>query len=257
MKQKQKKSPLTGKPLRNPGQSLDEEIQRLVDDKYNSYAIFTSLVISVAVMEWIRWYQQVPPQPFLWTVIAVGVLAYSSYRIYGLRQRVKRLKQGRDGEKAVGQYLEQLRAYGCSVFHDVVGDGFNIDHVVLSRRGIYVVETKTYSKPVRGEPVVLYQNETLNIDGYDAGGAIIRQAKSEAASIQKILKRCMGKKYPVKPVVVFPGWYIKPKYANKDSEVWVLNPKALPKFIERQPVNMTLEDLRLVSMHLSKYIRSI
>ena len=257
MKKKKKKSPLTGKPLRNPGQSLDEEIRRLIDDKYNSYALFTSLIIAVAAMEWIRWYQQIPPQPLLWTFIAVGVLAYSSFRIYGLRQRVKRLKQGRDGEKAVGQYLELLRASGCCVFHDIVGDGFNIDHVVLSQRGIYVVETKTYSKPVRGEPVVLYQNETLIIDGYDAGGAAIRQAKAEAATVQKILKSCTGKKYQVKPVVVFPGWFIKPKDASKNSEVWVLNPKALPKFIESQPEILTAEDLRLASMHLSKHIRSL
>lgn len=36
-----------------------------------------------------------------------------------------------EGERAVGQFLEQLREQGFHVFHDVVGTGFNVDHVLV------------------------------------------------------------------------------------------------------------------------------
>lgn len=257
MKKKLKRSPLKSKPLRNPGQSLDEEIQKILDDQFNSYAYISGICVVIAVLEWYKWYKHLPPQPVLWTIVAVGVFSYSAFRIAGLFKRIKKLKQGRDGEKAVGQFLESLRTSGCRVFHDVIGEGFNIDHVVLSEHGIYVLETKTYSKPARGEPVVLYQGDSLLVDGYNTDGAPIRQVKAEAAEIKKILKISTGKDYPVKPVVLFPGWYIKPKNANNNKEVWVLNPKALPRFIEKQPQAITTEDLKLATFHLSRYIRSL
>ena len=47
----------------------------------------------------------------------------------------------------MGQLLENLRADGARVFHDLVGEGLNIDHVVVSPHGIFVLETKTWSKP--------------------------------------------------------------------------------------------------------------
>jgi hypothetical protein len=43
------------------------------------------------------------------------------------------LMQGREGEKAVGQYLERLRARGYQVLHDIPGENFNIDHVLIGQ----------------------------------------------------------------------------------------------------------------------------
>jgi hypothetical protein len=43
--------------------------------------------------------------------------------------------------------LEGLREGGASVFHDVPGEGFNLDHAVIARSGILVIDTKTCSKP--------------------------------------------------------------------------------------------------------------
>jgi hypothetical protein len=60
-----------------------------------------------------------------------------------LRKRIKELRLGRDGEKIVAEQLECLRESGAQVFHDVPGDGFNLDHVVISNHGIYAIETKT------------------------------------------------------------------------------------------------------------------
>lgn len=63
-----------------------------------------------------------------------------------------------------------------------------------------------------------------------------------------------GKKYPVRPVVVFPGWFVEQCVPR--GPIWVLEPKALPAFIEKEPVSLLPSDVALASFHLSRYLRS-
>ena len=59
------RSPLTAPPLRNPGQSLDEEIHRIIDEDASSYAMVATLLLVITMMEWFRWWLNLPPQPLL------------------------------------------------------------------------------------------------------------------------------------------------------------------------------------------------
>jgi hypothetical protein len=63
-----------------------------------------------------------------------------------------------------------------------------------------------------------------------------------------------GKEFPVRPVVLFPGWFVEP--FPKGSLVWVLNPEALPSFIEHEPNRINESDLHLAAYHLARYIRA-
>jgi len=256
-KTKKTKSPLKDKPLRNPGQSLDEELQRIIYEDALILALVTILFIVTAALEWWRFYNPVPPNPVVATFFAAGITIYCVIRLVFVIKKARRLKLGQYGEMAVGQYLELLREKGCRVFHDIVGKGFNIDHVVISNRGIYVIETKTYSKPARGEAVIYYDGENLQKNGYKLDSNPVTQVKAAANEIRTILEESTGRKFFVKPVVVFPGWFIKDDGANRKSEVWVLEPKALPSFIDNQLDALSLDDLRLAVYHLSRYIRSI
>ena len=119
---KDKRSPLKGKPLRNPGQSLDEQIHDFIEDRIGGpifVAVFTALL---AGLEWWRYYKPQPPAPWLYTVGAAIVILYAAFRIYRAVPRLRALKLGRDGEKVVGQFLESLRERGYRVFHDIVGE---------------------------------------------------------------------------------------------------------------------------------------
>jgi hypothetical protein len=163
----------------------------------------------------------------------------------------------RDGEKAVGQYLSDLREQGYRTYHDVIGTGFNVDHVIISDRGVYTVETKTYSKPESGRPTIIFDGEQLKINNtaFAQPDAII-QAQAQAKWLRSLLKESTGKDFAVKPVIVFPGWFIETTSAAKSSPVWVLNPKALPGFLNHQPKTLDQDDVQLASYHLSRYIRS-
>jgi hypothetical protein len=61
--------------------------------------------------------------------------------------------------------------------------------------------------------------------------------------------------FDVKPVVVFPGWFIE-RAPDAPGDLWVLEPKALPAFLSSTPEILTSEYVKISSYHLSRYIRS-
>jgi hypothetical protein len=169
------------------------------------------------------------------SVVALIVVGFCTYKYFTVRRRNRALRLGEEGEKAVGQDLEDLRQQGCRVFHDVVGDGFNLDHVVVSPRGIFVIETKTYSKSKRGRGVVEFDGERILVNGLESERNAITQARALAAWLRDMLAESTGRRFPIRCAVVFPGWFVENR-AKRPSDVWVLNPKGLPTFIEHEPI---------------------
>lgn len=251
------KSPLTAKPLRNPGHSLDGQILDLVWD-HLMFPMMAVLMLGLnAGLEWWRWYFNVPPKPWLMTIFALVGLAYFGWKLFHSRKRIKNLVLGRDGERAVGQFLEGLREKGAKVFHDFPGDGFNIDHVVVHSSGVYAIETKTFSKPDKGDARVVFNGEGVEIFGKTPDRNPVVQARANAKWLKDLVKESAGKNVVVRPVVVFPGWYVEVTAEAKASDVWVLNPRALPSFIDNSRQQLAAPDVQLVSFHLSRYVRSV
>lgn len=57
-------------------------------------------------------------------------------------------ERGAQGERAVGRILDELRAQGWVVFHDVRWPGrvrANLDHVVVGPAGVFVIDAKNWS----------------------------------------------------------------------------------------------------------------
>jgi len=254
MKTKEKKSPLKAEPLRNPGQSLDEEINVLWDEKGNTYIFFIIGFLVIAIVDWYRWETQTPINPVVSTIIAAIVMIFCSYKLIGVKRKSNQLKLARDGEKIVGQHLDILREEGARILHDIKGGNFNVDHVILSENGIFVVDTKTHQKPIKGEARVRVQDDEVYVNNYKIDRNPIKQSRALTKWIKDLLEETTGKKLPVQGVVVFPGWFVE-KMHEKD-DVWVLNPKALPAFIRNSQHKIQMEDVRLAYFHLSRYIRS-
>lgn len=59
------------------------------------------------------------------------------------------------------------------------------------------------------------------------------QARLAASALRKLLA-AHGVTPPVRPVVIFPGWYVNGRPTGADG-VWVLNQKAFPKWLQREP----------------------
>ena len=256
MKQK-KKSPLKGKPLRYVGQSLDEQIDKLINEGAFPYVFICLLVVYWAGYEWWRYYKHPKPSPGFATLFALIVLLVSFYNIRKILKKLKSLKLGRDGERVVGQFLDGLRENGHRIFHDIIGENFNIDHVIISKKGIYVIETKTYSKPESGNSKIYFDGRKLVVEALGELTKPIAQVNAASNWLKNILRETTGKKFAVKPVILFPGWFVESTKEGKKSNIWVLNPKALPVYIENQPDTLSTEDVMLVSYHISRHIRIV
>ena len=251
------RSPLKVPPLRNPGQSLDEELQRLFLDSFLPYFMVASTLCAYALIEWMRYYRPLPPSPFFATGVAIVAVLYSAYKVNKMRPKIHALKLGRDGEKVVGQSLEELRSGGAIVLHDITSNGFNVDHVVISFKGIFVIETKTRSKSKGRDSKIVYDGEKLLIDGWTMAPDPLKQVWANTSWIRDLLMESTGKSFPVRPVLLFPGWYVDPVGAHAHDRVWVLSPKALPAFIAKEKTTLSLEDVKMATCHLSRYIRSM
>ena len=252
---KDKKSPLKDKLLRTPGQSLDEEINKIIDDEVMTYVVASAMFVFITLFEWYRWYMEIPPSPLLFTFMTFLVILISIYKFISLRKKIKALKQGRDGEKAVAELLNFYREAKMKVFHDIIGENFNVDHVVVSTRGVFLIETKTYSKPEKGKTEIVFNGKTISKNGYIMNDDILIQVKASSKWLRELIEELTTKIVDVQPAVVFPGWYVQMTNEYK-SDIWMLNPKNLDKFIMGRKEILTEEEVKLISNHLVRYIRS-
>jgi len=252
---KAKRSPLKAKPLRNPGQSLDEQIHDLIEDRIGGPILFAMFTVILAGLEWWRYYYPQTPAPRLYSLVAVVVIVYAAFRVYRTVPRLRALKLGRDGEKVVGQFLDSLRERGYRVFHDIVGERFNIDHVLIGPAGVFTIETKTYRKPASRDATIVFDGEAISVDGYTRERDPVIQAKAQASWLRELLAESTGRKFAIRPVIVYPGWFIK-NTGPRQRAMWVLEPKSLPAFLNHEPQQLSPEDLSLVSFHLSRFVRT-
>jgi hypothetical protein len=251
-----KKSPLKDNPLRNPGQSLDEAIQNLLDEDISALVVGIVFCNVLTAYEWWRWYAKIPYRPGVVTIVCGIIAACCIFRLYIFKKQLKTLKLARDGEKAVGQYLEMLRETGYRVFHDVIGKNFNLDHVIIGPKGIFTIETKTFRKPAIGKADIYFDGTSINVNGYKPERDPIVQALAQASWLSDFVKDSTGHTHSVKPVVVFPGWFVRSGPEARSSNVWVINPKGLPKFLDGSPQKLSSEEIQLIAYHLSRYIRT-
>jgi hypothetical protein len=250
-----KVSPIKEKTLRHPGQSLDERMDKLLNEDFERYFLYAAALICLSGYEWWRFLYKIPPNPLPVTIALIFCVPFCVYKILKIFREAKAVKLGREGERAVGQFLESLRSNGCVVFHDIFAEKFNLDHVILSKKGIFAIETKTFKKPEKGEAKIIFNGEKIAIQGSGTYDQPLIQVKSASNWLRNTFLSTTGKSFTIKPVIVFPGWYVDVSEQGKKANIWVLNPKALPAFINNLPDSISQEDLQLAVFHLCRYVR--
>lgn len=199
------RSPLKDTPLRVPGQSLDEQVHTAISEGAAPVIAGAVFAVAIAMLKWLRWFYPFT-NPFAMTLAAAPFVAWACWRVWRIRRTVTRLRLGRDGERAVAQVLDELRALGYRVFHDVVRPSFNIDHLLVGPKGVFVIETKTHSKLVGRNARVQYDGREVTIDGVKPDRDPVRQAEASARWLAELLKQLLGRQCFVRPVVLYPGW---------------------------------------------------
>jgi hypothetical protein len=158
-------------------------------------------------------------------LFALGLRSFLHHA--GLRRQAG---EGLAAERMTAQELNRLIGSGCQVLHDVPGEGFNLDHVVVGPRGVVMIETKSRKKPPKGKDdshyKVQYDGEGLLFAGARRPTAkSIAQARNQAQWLARYLRTAVGRDVPVIPAVALPGWWIDSVKGSAQSDVRVFSPK--------------------------------
>jgi hypothetical protein len=255
-----KRSPLKQPLLRQAGQSLSAERDRIIQDKLLSYVLTAFFFVMLAAFEWWKFLRKLPPQPVSITLVALAFSCFALYRYFSIKKCLSNIRLGINGEKTVAQFLEVDRDSEWRILNDIPSDRFNskrfnIDHVVVTPKGIFVVETKTKSKLASGETKVTFDGEFISINGRKPDSSPVIQVRAARDWMKEFLKSETGKTYPVKGVVVIPGWFVEGIKNWKASDVWVLNHKALPAFIRNEKCDIANEDIHLAVARIADHMQ--
>ena len=226
----------------------------LIDERMAEIATAISALI-VMVSEWCHVWFDPRPHPWLITFFALLVVAWAGVRFRKTLRVLRRMKQGRDGERIAGESLEKLRAYGYEIFHDIVAGNFNIDHVVVGPSGIYAIETKTISKRGGVEEKAECDGESILIRGFPLPDNPVPQAKGNARWFAGYLHETSASRFRVIPVVLMPGWFVVNRAKQCDLLLLNEHENSLKSWIVDQAETLSKADRALVSSRLSVLLR--
>lgn len=239
-----RRNPLTRDLLRNPGESLREQVEDLGQD-LTSHLLFLLLIPLLLGSQFLL-QQRFAPQSttpslgFVYGIMLLFFILYFAVQIDRTWRTRQRLRLGMECEMAAGQELNQLMLLGCRVYHDFPAEDFNIDHIVIGPAGVYAVETKGRAKPDKGrgkeEALVVYDGKSLQFPGWQETEPIA-QAKRQAQWLANWLKNAVGEPVPVQPALALPGWFIE----RKGRDMVVFNSKN-PDFLAKPRGERVLSD---------------
>jgi hypothetical protein len=194
--------------------------------------------------------------PVLFFVISAGSSAFFGVRLFKLLRSRTNYRLGFEGERFVGEELSRLIVLGFEIYHDVPFDGFNIDHVLVGPRGVFVVETKTRRKPVNESGNIKFQ---VQFDGkflqwpWGADSYGIEQAKNNVKTLATWLNSAAGENVWATPILTLPGWLVERKVPS--DAIHVLNPKEIYQVCSTYPEKLTEPQIRRICHQLDQKCR--
>jgi hypothetical protein len=230
------------------GQSLREEWSRLMEDSL-PILVFGPLMLWFVVFvqfqqEWLHY--RLPARA--WLALAIISTGAAVIKFRQLMPQARNLKRGERGELKVAEALEDLRAEGYRIIHDIVRDGFNVDHVVVGPGGVFAIETKFKS----GYGQIEFRNgEGLFVGGFPDENDCLKQARGNASEMNRLIRENCGMNRWVTPLVVFVGdWQIKNDWRTTDARVFT--PDRLAAYFANQQPELMPREIELIASHLER-----
>ncbi len=189
---------------------------------------------------------------------AIAFVAWQIRKMVKAASRIDDLRNGFDAELAVGQELDQLMRYGAAVFHDFPADGFNIDHVVIAKQGVFAVETKGYTKAIgqngKVNARVVFDGRTLSFPTWTTSKPL-EQAERQAKWLSKWAADAVGEAVDVTPVLALPGWFVE---RTGRSAVRVYSGRALGSLLKNSARRaLTQEAIQRVEHQVAQRCRTV
>ena len=256
---KSSRSPLKQPPLHNPGESLLEKRYDLIGEQFLPYFAVAAAFILLSAYLWAIQLGWMKIQAPLFTFITAILVVLSFWKCKKTVKQVRLINRGLAAEKAVGQFLEQFRAQGYKVLHDIpvkTGEiSFNIDHLLIGPKGIFTIETKSWRKPLKGQCIIVYDGQKVLVNGRAPTRDPIAQVLGQSAWLRDYLASCTAlTSIPITPIVVYPGWFINYLQAG-NAKVKVANEQLIWPCIQSTHHQLEPNDAKLIESRLTDYIQ--
>ena len=259
-----KHSPLGTDMLRPPGYSLRKEITQIDDDMLTWICLLvTSPILWTAMFLSLVFVGGYPNRSLaLISTVCFGAVAYAVFarKVWALKKKRTNLVLGCEGELATAQHLDLLMLEGCRMFHDMECNCGNIDHIVVSRSGVFSINSKGYSKPQKTKNVarIDYPKRTMFLTGKEVPLSPIQaQVEAEANCLSKLLAESVGEPIGVEPLIALPGWWVEWE-GKKPKDVCVFSPKNSGRyFLHRGPDKLSPKLITQISHQLEQKCRTV
>ena len=234
-----KRDPFTEPLLRPPGESCRQKLNVLYDDlQFRILWVVVPVFFATSVL-----YAPVTTGGYVvFTAISAGLTYVTLNRLLGIRKKIMSYQLGFEGERAVGQEINQTVSFGCKVYHDVQFVGYNIDHIIVSlTSGVYAIETKARRKGLGNDGYKFRYDGQKLIFPEGNNVKYLQQAERNAKDLDRQILKATGEKVSSVPILTLPGWFLDNSHYG-EVYVNVLNPKWIVNFVRNRPGKQTLSE---------------
>jgi len=251
---KSNRSPIRRPLLKLPGEKLNDNLDDFLIDHFLAPLMLVAMLGAMCLVEWVGYLRDSPRQPWTFTCVLVGAMVATALHWRRQWRKAQAIKLGRNGERAVAEYLNIRLGPDSRVLHGIALEGGEADHVLICTHGVFVIETKSRTLPVIGEPVVHVSDQGLRVQGLRPDRDPLAQVERYMDALQRLLPELAAYKLMPRGIVLFPSWKIVDD-RTKAHRVWVLEPKDLENRLAREPLCLEPKDVVQLTRRLASCVR--
>lgn len=251
------------------GEGLQEKIR---DIEFNVYEtmIIPAFFVMLTILLWLfcldlKWIKFNTATAIIYTIVTLFFIIRAFRKVKALRKSLNNYRKGLEGERLVGEVLNKLSNDNTFIFHDIPGDRFNVDHIIVSTRGVFVIETKHFDRSKCHE--FIFDGNMIYRQMKDGARylcpKLLPQMDGEAKFIQNEIENRTEMKIPIIKVAVLIGCFIHTPAENDSnqnmkkyfSKYWIVNEKLLSSmFLEEKEI---YDDsvVKLIASHIKELVK--
>lgn len=204
--------------------------------------IFSMSLLAIALWRW------APLLGDFYAGMAVGaVLGMASWIWSDPPDHISRWKRGAEGERKTAKAVRPLERRGWRAFHDRCEGRGNLDHILVGRAGVFLLESKNLSGCCTVEPAglsVTHEDYGADFTYHRLSGTML----TRAAGLKRRIEEETRLRTWVQAVVVIWGDF--PAGIVEIEQIVYVHGSRLAAWLEVQPERLSIRDQRLIELAL-------
>ncbi|MCA9041898.1 MAG: NERD domain-containing protein [Planctomycetaceae bacterium] len=249
--------------LRTPGHSLRERYDDLEIDFFaatNMMLLMPLLAYSAHISQsyWAH-LSESSVRTIVSVVVVIVISTILGWHATKTRKEQNICKLGWEGELKTAEELNQLMLDGCRVYHDLIYQYGNIDHILVCSTGVYTINTKTWSKLKTGlnraKVAVDRPNQVFRFSQGRTREIPVQALQMEAKWLANNLSNSTGKTVRIIPILALPGWFIDGASIREDYGI--INPKKCKSFFLNRREILSSNEVQQIAFQVEQLVRNV